>query len=111
MSFSASIDNGKIEYSGQNLATVFGQKKNLLNWKFLLMILDILRFNKNAAKIMQFSLHNLVFVHVFCCCFCFCFLFFQNLERSDADAALALSLAYSEETAHKKTKSSTSTTV
>ena len=53
MSFSASIDNGKIEYSGQNLATVFGQKKNLLNWKFLLMILDILRFNKNAAKIIR----------------------------------------------------------
>jgi predicted NAD/FAD-binding protein len=53
MSFSASIDQGKIEYSGQNLASVFCQKKNLLNWKFWLMIKDILKFNKKAAEILN----------------------------------------------------------
>lgn len=53
MSFSASIDNGKIEYSGQSLATVFCQKKNLFNYKFWLMLRDILKFNKNAHKILE----------------------------------------------------------
>lgn len=55
MSFSASIDEGKIEYSGQNLASVFCQKKNLFNWQFLLMIRDILKFNKNAFKVLESS--------------------------------------------------------
>ncbi len=53
MSFSASIDEGKIEYSGQSLATVFCQKKNLFNWKFYLMIKDILKFNKKATEILE----------------------------------------------------------
>ncbi len=53
MSFSASIDEGKIEYCGESLAAVFCQKKNLFNWQFLLMIRDILKFNKNAAKIID----------------------------------------------------------
>lgn len=55
MSFSASIDEGKIEYSGQSLATIFCQKKNIFNWQFLLMIKDIFKFNKNAAKILESS--------------------------------------------------------
>jgi predicted NAD/FAD-binding protein len=53
MSFSVSIDKGKIEYSGKNLATLFCQKKNIFNWKFLFMIKDILKFNKNAYKILE----------------------------------------------------------
>lgn len=53
MSFSASIDDGKIEYCGQSLKTVFCQKKNLFNWQFLLMIRDILKFNKNASEIIN----------------------------------------------------------
>ena len=53
MSFSASIDEGKIEYCGQSLASVFCQKKNIFNYKFLLMIRDILKFNKNAHKILE----------------------------------------------------------
>ena len=55
MSFAASIDDGKIEYSGQNLASVFCQKKNIFNWQFLLMLKDILKFNKRAIKIMESS--------------------------------------------------------
>lgn len=55
MSFAASIDDGKIEYCGQSLATVFCQKKNIFNWQFLLMLRDILKFNKNAKKIMESS--------------------------------------------------------
>lgn len=55
MSFSASIDDGKIEYSGQSLTSVFCQKKNLFNLQFLLMIKDIIKFNKNAHKILETS--------------------------------------------------------
>ena len=49
MSFCASIDGGRIEYALASLDTLFAQRKNLLNPKFLGMIRDILRFNKNAV--------------------------------------------------------------
>jgi predicted NAD/FAD-binding protein len=53
MSFSASINQGQIEYCGENLSSVFCQKKNIFNLKFLLMIKDILKFNKHANKILS----------------------------------------------------------
>jgi predicted NAD/FAD-binding protein len=51
MSFCASIDGGRIEYGLASLDTLFAQRKNLLNPKFLGMITDILRFNKHAAAV------------------------------------------------------------
>ena len=57
MSFAASINQGKIEYCGDNLKTVFCQKKNIFNPKFLLMIRDILKFNRSAFEILE-SLDN-----------------------------------------------------
>lgn len=66
MSFSVKVNNGRLEYAGTNIGTVFAQKKNLLNPKFLLMLRDILRFNKEAEKILQrdfdanYSLKNLL---------------------------------------------------
>ena len=48
MSFGVSIQHPDIEWAGTNLNTVFAQRSNLLKPKFLQMLRDILRFNKNA---------------------------------------------------------------
>lgn len=50
MSFALSLDHGKLEWSGDNLSTLFAQKRNLLKPSFLLMIREILRFNKTCLK-------------------------------------------------------------
>ncbi|TDH36075.1 FAD-dependent oxidoreductase [Pseudohoeflea suaedae] len=46
MSFSLSLDQGKLEWCGDNLASVFAQKRNLFRPSFLLMLREIFRFNK-----------------------------------------------------------------
>ncbi|NEX46774.1 NAD(P)/FAD-dependent oxidoreductase [Pseudotabrizicola algicola] len=51
MSFGASIDGGRIEYALASLDTLFAQRKNLVNPKFIGMIRDILRFNKHALRL------------------------------------------------------------
>ncbi|PJI38094.1 NAD(P)/FAD-dependent oxidoreductase [Ferrovibrio sp.] len=48
MSFAVSVGQGKLEWSGNNLATLFAQKRNLLRPSFHRMWRDILRFNKGA---------------------------------------------------------------
>lgn len=53
MSFAVKVDNGVLEYAGTNLGTVFAQFKNAFNPKFLRMLRDILRFNKEAENILQ----------------------------------------------------------
>ena len=49
MSFCASIDGGRIEYGLASLDTLFAQRKNLMNPRFLGMVRDILKFNKQAV--------------------------------------------------------------
>ncbi|MFT4717918.1 MAG: putative NAD/FAD-binding protein [Rickettsiales bacterium] len=46
------LDNG-FEYSGNNLSGLFAQKKNFFNLKFLKMLKDIMKFNKNAIKLIE----------------------------------------------------------
>ena len=49
MSFSvqAPIGNGaRLEWSGSSLNSVFSQRSNLVSWKFLRMLRDIVRFNR-----------------------------------------------------------------
>ncbi|MFT6106162.1 MAG: putative NAD/FAD-binding protein [Rickettsiales bacterium] len=46
------LDNG-FEYSGDSLSGLFAQKKNFFNLKFLKMLKDILKFNKNAIKLVE----------------------------------------------------------
>ncbi|MFP4154811.1 MAG: NAD(P)/FAD-dependent oxidoreductase [Halothiobacillaceae bacterium] len=46
MSFSVSMDDGRLEYGGANLNTLFSQRRNLLRPSFLRMVRDILRFNR-----------------------------------------------------------------
>ena len=51
MSFGASIDGGRLEYGLASLDALFAQRGNALNPKFLGMVRDILRFNKNALRV------------------------------------------------------------
>ncbi|MFZ4537328.1 NAD(P)/FAD-dependent oxidoreductase [Propionivibrio sp.] len=49
MSFAVSLEQPDLEWSGSSLATVFGQKRNLLRPKFWRMLADILRFNRESV--------------------------------------------------------------
>ena len=48
MSFAVSLENPDLEWAGSNLATVFGQKRNLVRRPFWSMLSDILRFNRES---------------------------------------------------------------
>ena len=57
MSFSVKIPGSQggsfLEWSGSSLNTVFAQRRNLLNWKFLRMLRDIVRFNRIATALAE----------------------------------------------------------
>jgi predicted NAD/FAD-binding protein len=55
MSFGVSISQPDIEWAGTNLATVFAQRSNIFKPKFLLMLRDILRFNRLAQHYLELS--------------------------------------------------------
>ena len=48
MSFSVREETTGLEYNGHNLDTLFAQRKNLISPRFLGMVRDILRFNKES---------------------------------------------------------------
>ncbi|MDX1646694.1 MAG: FAD-dependent oxidoreductase, partial [Longimicrobiales bacterium] len=48
MSFSVRCDRTGLEYNGSTFAQLFSQRRNLLNVRFHRMLLDILRFNREA---------------------------------------------------------------
>jgi predicted NAD/FAD-binding protein len=50
MSFSLSLDRGRLEWSGGGLSSIFAQKRNLLRPSFLWMIREILRFNRSCLE-------------------------------------------------------------
>ncbi|KJS19424.1 MAG: NADH-ubiquinone oxidoreductase subunit 6 [Hoeflea sp. BRH_c9] len=50
MSFALSLDHGKLEWGGDSLSTLFAQKRNLLRPSFLLMLREILRFNRICLR-------------------------------------------------------------
>jgi uncharacterized protein len=50
MSFSVSLDEGRLEWAGTNLNTVFAQRSNAFSPSFLGMLRDILRFNASAPR-------------------------------------------------------------
>jgi predicted NAD/FAD-binding protein len=50
MTFSASIDDGRIEYAGSGLNTLFAQRRNLVQPAYWGMLRDILRFNRDAKR-------------------------------------------------------------
>jgi len=50
MSFAVSLDDGTFEYSGSGLSGLFGQPRNLMRRRFWSMLLDVLRFYRNAPR-------------------------------------------------------------
>jgi predicted NAD/FAD-binding protein len=53
MSFSVKDQRSGLEYNGTDLNGLFAQRKNLLSPKFLFMVRDILRFGKEAPKVLD----------------------------------------------------------
>lgn len=55
MSFSVKVpdamDGKGLEWSGSSLSSVFAQRGNLANWKFLRMLGDIVRFNRITTRL------------------------------------------------------------
>jgi predicted NAD/FAD-binding protein len=52
MSFSASFDQGRLEYAGSDLNTLFGQRRNLVNARFWGLLFSIVRFNRVAQQVL-----------------------------------------------------------
>lgn len=52
MSFSVSCSHTGLEYNGNNLNTLFAQRRNLLRPGFYRMLFDILRFNRRAPQLL-----------------------------------------------------------
>lgn len=50
MSFSVSLDQGRFEWCGDTIRTIFAQKSNLFSPGFFMMLGDILRFNSLAKR-------------------------------------------------------------
>lgn len=53
MSFAVSLDGGRMEYSGGDLAGLFGQYRNLVRPRFWGMVADILRFYRQAPRLLD----------------------------------------------------------
>jgi uncharacterized protein len=52
MSFSVQVRDADIEWSGTNLDTVFAQRKNVTNPRFLRMLTDVLRLSREADRLL-----------------------------------------------------------
>ena len=53
MSLGFSFDRGKFEYACDNLGKLFAQKKNIFNLSYLKSLTEILKFNKEAPKLLD----------------------------------------------------------
>lgn len=53
MSLGVSLEGGALEYAGENLATVFAQKRNLFSPRFWSMLRDLRRFYSDAPDDMR----------------------------------------------------------
>lgn len=53
MSFSVRCDRTNIEYNGTSLNTMFAQRRNIFRPRFIRMIRDILRFNREAVSLLE----------------------------------------------------------
>lgn len=50
MSFSVKCERSGLEYNGTSLDTLFAQRRNLVRPRFLRMVRDIVRFNRDATR-------------------------------------------------------------
>lgn len=53
MSFSVKCEHTGLEYNGNNINTLFAQRRNIISPRFYRMIADILRFNKQATALVR----------------------------------------------------------
>ena len=53
MSFSVRCEVTGLEWNGANLDTLFAQRRNLLRPGFLRMVRDILRFSREALRLLD----------------------------------------------------------
>jgi predicted NAD/FAD-binding protein len=53
MTFSVRIGEGGLEWAGTSLSSVFAQRRNLANPRFLRMLADVLRFNREAMRLAE----------------------------------------------------------
>lgn len=56
MGFSVSCEQSGLEYAGNSLNALFAQRKNIFSLSFLIMLKDILRFNKQSVKDLEAGL-------------------------------------------------------
>lgn len=49
MGFALSLDDGRLEWCGRNLRTIFTQKRNFFSPSFLWMLREVLRFNRQSV--------------------------------------------------------------
>ncbi|MGD8309647.1 MAG: FAD-dependent oxidoreductase, partial [Chromatiales bacterium] len=52
MSFGVSVGDGRLEYAGSDLGTLFAQRSNIVRPGFLRMLGDILRFNREVKALL-----------------------------------------------------------
>lgn len=64
MSFSLSLDAGRLEWASHSLPTIFAQKRNLLSPSFWCMVLDVVRFGRQAPQVRL--LDHVMALAVFC---------------------------------------------
>ena len=55
MSFSVSVKNTAFEYCGRGLNGIFSNRSNLINFKFLRMFFDIIKFYKKCDNFTEFN--------------------------------------------------------
>lgn len=56
MGFSVSDNDSRLEYSGSSINTLFAQRRNLVSPRFLGMVRDILRFNRESVADLEAGL-------------------------------------------------------
>ena len=55
MSFSVSVENSNFEYCGRGLKGIFANKSNIVNFKFVKMFFDIIKFYKSCDQIKKYE--------------------------------------------------------
>lgn len=58
MTFSVSLDEGRLEWAGTSLNTVFAQRRNLFSPTFIGMLRDIMRFNGSAQSNLELAIET-----------------------------------------------------
>lgn len=53
MGFAVTLDKGRLEYSGSGVKGLFAQKRNLFSPRFVGMVLDLLRFYRDAPALLE----------------------------------------------------------